>query len=104
MRNALAHAPKGQHTVVAAAIRQAFLQPDHKAASETWRHVADQLREASSSPQKWLQGASRHEGSWWPDWTAWLSARSGEKGAPPAVGSANHPPLEDAPGSYVLEK
>lgn len=44
MRNALAHAPKGQHTVVAAAIRQAFLQPDHKAASETWRHVADQLR------------------------------------------------------------
>jgi transposase-like protein len=44
MRNALAHGPKGQHTVVAAAIRQAFLQPDHKAASETWRHVADQLR------------------------------------------------------------
>jgi putative transposase len=43
MRNALAHVPKGQHTVVAAAIRQAFLQPDHKAASETWRHVADQL-------------------------------------------------------------
>ena len=26
------------------AIRQAFLQPDHKGASETWRHVADQLR------------------------------------------------------------
>ncbi|WP_037284440.1 IS256 family transposase, partial [Rubellimicrobium mesophilum] len=44
MRNALAHVSKGQHTVVAAAIRQAFLQPDHKAASETWRHVADQLR------------------------------------------------------------
>ncbi len=29
---------------MAAAIRQAFLQPDHKAAVETWRHVADQLR------------------------------------------------------------
>jgi transposase-like protein len=28
IRNALAHAPKGQHTVVAAAIRQAFTQPD----------------------------------------------------------------------------
>ncbi len=38
--------PKGQHTVVAvaAAIRQAFNQPDKKAAVETWRHVADQLR------------------------------------------------------------
>jgi transposase-like protein len=45
MRNALAHVPKGQHTMVAAAIRQAFIQPDHAAATQTWRHVADQLRE-----------------------------------------------------------
>ncbi len=44
MRNALAHVPKGQHTVVAAAIRQAFTQPDQKGAQEIWRHVADQLR------------------------------------------------------------
>src|SRR5579863_4457579 len=44
MRNALAHVPKGQHTMVAAAIRQAFLQPDAEAAHQTWRHVADQLR------------------------------------------------------------
>ena len=44
MRNALAHVPKGQHTVVSAAIRQAFNQPDHKGAVEVWRHVADQLR------------------------------------------------------------
>jgi putative transposase len=44
MRNVLAHVPKGQHTMVAAAIRQAFLQPDAEAAHQTWRHVADQLR------------------------------------------------------------
>ncbi len=44
MRNALAHVPKGQHTVVAAAIRQAFSQPDRDSAGQTWRHVADQLR------------------------------------------------------------
>ena len=44
MRNALAHVPKGQHTVVAAALRQPFLQPDAEAASQTWRQVADQLR------------------------------------------------------------
>ena len=30
--------------MVAAAIRQAFLQPDAEAAHQTWRHVADQLR------------------------------------------------------------
>jgi len=45
IRNALAHVPKGQHTMVAAALRQAFLQPDAEAARQTWRHVADQLRE-----------------------------------------------------------
>jgi putative transposase len=44
MRNALAHVSKGQHTVVAAAIRQAFDQPDRLHAGETWRHVANQLR------------------------------------------------------------
>ena len=44
MRNALAHVPRSQTTVVAAAIRQVFLQPDHPSAVQSWRHVADQLR------------------------------------------------------------
>jgi polyhydroxyalkanoate synthase len=50
---------------------------------------------AASSPEEWLESASRHEGSWWPDWTAWLAARSGRKSTPPSIGSAQHPPLED---------
>jgi putative transposase len=44
MRNALAHVAKGQHAMVAAALRQAFLQADQPAARQTWRQVADQLR------------------------------------------------------------
>ncbi len=44
LRNALAHVPKGQHTMVAAALRQAFLQPDQDAARQAWRQLADQLR------------------------------------------------------------
>jgi putative transposase len=44
MRNALAHVPKGQQTVVAAALRQAFLQADQDTARQVWRQVADQLR------------------------------------------------------------
>ena len=44
IRNALAHVSRGQHTVVAAAIRQAFDQPDRAHAGETWRKVAEQLR------------------------------------------------------------
>ena len=67
-----------------------------------WTRAAGDV--AADTAQRWLQGASRHEGSWWPDWAAWLAARSGTKGKPPAIGSADHPPLQDAPGSYVLEK
>lgn len=42
--NALSYVSKGQNTVVAAAIRQVFLQPDQKSATQVWRQVADQLR------------------------------------------------------------
>ena len=44
MRNALSYVPKGQQSMVAAALRQTFIQPDHASASQTLRHVADQLR------------------------------------------------------------
>src|SRR5215831_12946174 len=47
MRNALAYVPKTQQSMVAAALRQAFLQPDRAQPSQMLRHVADQLR------QKW---------------------------------------------------
>ena len=40
----LAHMPKGQHTMAAAAIRRALPPPDAEAARQTWRHIADQLR------------------------------------------------------------
>jgi transposase-like protein len=40
-RSALA---KGQHSMVAAAIRTVFAQEDRQAAGAAWRHVADQLR------------------------------------------------------------
>src|SRR6478752_3199464 len=45
MRNALAHVGKAQQSMASAALRQAFLQPDQDVARQTWRHVADQLRE-----------------------------------------------------------
>ncbi len=56
------------------------------------------------SPEQWRAAATRHDGSWWTDWVRWLDARSGAKVAPPGMGSAAHPALEDAPGTYVLEK
>jgi len=45
MRNALAHAPKGQRQTVAALIRTTFAQETETEARRQWRVVADQLRE-----------------------------------------------------------
>ncbi|WP_270937793.1 PHA/PHB synthase family protein [Falsiroseomonas oryzae] len=59
---------------------------------------------AATTPEEWKQGAQRHEGSWWGDWTGWLAARSGPKGKPPPLGNRKHPALVDAPGTYVLER
>jgi poly[(R)-3-hydroxyalkanoate] polymerase subunit PhaC len=74
--------------------------PGGKGAYWTWETGAA----AASDPEQWLQDASRHDGSWWPDWTAWLSTRSGRKSTPPLMGSGKYPPLQDAPGTYVMEK
>jgi polyhydroxyalkanoate synthase len=52
----------------------------------------------------WLARATRHEGSWWPAWTNWLGAYSGDPIAPPPLGAPDqgYAPLCAAPGSYVL--
>ncbi len=50
-----------------------------------------------------LNNAQEHEGSWWDHWQAWLGERSGEQIDPPRqLGTADLPPLDDAPGTYVL--
>ena len=57
------------------------------------------------APDAWFAAAPKHEGSWWPDWIAWLAQRSpGKMDAPAATGSAKYEPLADAPGTYVLER
>lgn len=54
-----------------------------------------------ADPAAWLAGAQQNDGSWWPDWDAWLARKSGAKvpARDPAAGGLQ--PLEDAPGSYV---
>jgi len=55
-------------------------------------------------PLDWLEGADHKTGSWWPDWARWIAPHGGPKVAARRVGSNAHPPIEDAPGSYVLGK
>ena len=53
----------------------------------------------------WFEQSKENAGSWWPHWSAWLSEKSGRKiGARTSLGSAQFPPIEDAPGRYVREK
>lgn len=58
----------------------------------------------AANADEWFEGAERHPSSWWANWREWLQARSGEQVAHPSMGSATHPPLAPAPGTYVLEK
>ena len=60
MRNALAHAPKGQQTIVSAGLRQAFLQPDQAGARKVWRQMADQFRPRWPKPAA-LMDESEHD-------------------------------------------
>nr|WP_176787563.1 class I poly(R)-hydroxyalkanoic acid synthase [Roseospirillum parvum] len=52
-------------------------------------------------PAAWLKGATKNEGSWWPDWQKWVSSFTGPLVEARQPGSKDFPPLEDAPGSYV---
>jgi polyhydroxyalkanoate synthase len=59
---------------------------------------------AVANPDDWMAGATEHEGSWWPRYADWLLERSGEeRDAPSSQGSRRHPPIEPAPGRYVLD-
>lgn len=66
-------------------------------------HKAD---EKYRDPDSWFAHTPVSEGSWWPAWQAWLAARSAGRTAAPPMGAPDkgYPPLEDAPGSYVLQR
>jgi len=55
-------------------------------------------------PSEWRATASQQSGSWWEYWASWTIDRSGaEVSSPAELGSDNHPPMDQAPGCYVLD-
>ncbi len=58
-------------------------------------------RRRVKSPDTWLKGAERHDGSWWPDWSAWVKRRAAGMVRARVPGAGALPALEEAPGSYV---
>ncbi|WP_027519260.1 alpha/beta hydrolase [Bradyrhizobium sp. WSM1417] len=69
------------------------------------RHSYQVMTKAEDAPyvdhDEWLKLAPRAQGSWWQEWSRWLTARSGELGESPRMGFGNVDSLPDAPGDYV---
>jgi polyhydroxyalkanoate synthase len=78
-----------------------MINPPSKGKGRFW---ATEDGGAFDTSEDWRAKAKEHEGSWWEDWSKWLKPRSGKKVDPPKMGSTEHKPLDDAPGTYVLEK
>jgi polyhydroxyalkanoate synthase subunit PhaC len=69
------------------------------------RHFQIQSSAAESlyeDPDAWIEQAPHKEGSWWPEWSAWLADRSAARAAPPRA--RHRSDLGAAPGRYVLER
>ncbi|AJP57693.1 poly-beta-hydroxybutyrate polymerase [Pandoraea vervacti] len=57
---------------------------------------------AYRDPQTWYDATPAMQSSWWPAWQAWLLAQGSGKSVAAAWPPAK--PLDDAPGTYVLER
>lgn len=69
--------------------------------------IADKRADAPYvDPQTWSAEVPERDGSWWPEWNTWLAEHSSGKVPPPALGAPErgYPPLENAPGQYVLQR
>jgi polyhydroxyalkanoate synthase len=88
-----------EQVVVKSGHIQSFVNPAKTAKYGYWK-----AQPAGPDPDRWLETAPLHEGSWWPRWAEWLIPRSGEEKKPAgALGNRRYPPLAPAPGTYVHE-
>ena len=65
---------------------------------KNWYLAAD---EVPADPDEWRRCATRHQGSWWEDWSNWSAAIAGDLVEPPPMGSDSYPAVCDAPGTYI---
>jgi poly[(R)-3-hydroxyalkanoate] polymerase subunit PhaC len=78
---------------------QALINPPSPESRSSYRLAEENPSEAD----EWLARAAVQPGSWWPDYVAWLRARSGQsKPAPKTLGCRRHKAVAKAPGTYVF--
>lgn len=69
--------------------------------------IADKPADAPYvAPDTWYEKVPEREGSWWPEWRAWLLEHADREVEPPPMGAPDkgYQPLEDAPGQYVRQR
>jgi polyhydroxyalkanoate synthase len=72
-------------------------EPGHR--GRFYRMATSEHNDAYVDPDSWVRSVPATDGSWWPEWSRWLCARSGELENPPEMPQA----LCEAPGTYVFE-
>ena len=78
-------------------------EPGHKRRQYRISHRPDGM--LYLGPDAWLAKSTPKTGSWWPEWTDWLTNWGGGFGKPPSMGAPSRglQPLCAAPGTYVLQ-
>jgi len=77
---------------------QAIINPPGPDSRSSYRVASEHPGQA----QEWMRGAAIHQGSWWPDWVAWLEERAGAlRPAPKTLGGPGYRTVAKAPGTYV---
>jgi len=79
-------------------------EPGHQ--GRRYRVATKRETDRYRDPESWYAENEPRPGSWWPEWVAWLDARSRAPAAPPPMGAAEkgYPPLGEAPGLYVHQR
>ena len=77
-------------------------EPGH--AGRSFRVNTKRVNAHYLDPERFLAEARRTDGSWWPQWVAWLGERSGAATNLPPMGIPGQPQLGDAPGTYVFQQ
>jgi polyhydroxyalkanoate synthase len=79
------------------------INPASKGKRSYWTNDAKpKARGKPLDAQGWIDGATEHKGSWWPEWSAFLAQHGGEEVKAPATpGNEHYRPIEPAPGRYV---
>lgn len=78
------------------------INPPERNRRSYWSYDSDSVLDPTLTADQWLDGATEHPGSWWPDWAHWLTGQSGEQvSAPSRPGNDQFAPIEAAPGRYV---